>query len=276
VKNDVPFYVAFVTALVLHLAAGAGLKYSRLLASPAPPAPRPPLTVRFVEVPPNAKSAPQAPDTNTASDANRKAGPLAPSPRRPVTPQPLLRPPGRPSQTPQPQHPQQAVEQSPRQAQLPPAGNGAADAASGQRLARSLENLDRYIQGGGSNNSSGGEGGRGDVPTGDPGSGVFFDTQGFDLGPWGNRAVEIVRSNWIIPVAADLGMKGVVGVAFKVDRSGKLLDVHVISPSGVPSFDQAAVSALQSSSPLPPLPPDFPRQVLPGVFRFYYNLPVPR
>lgn len=148
---------------------------------------------------------------------------------------------------------------------------------AGQQLAKSLKELDRYIQGGanGAANGSGG-GGEGDLPTGDPGSGVFFDTQGFDLGPWGNRAVEIVRGNWIIPIAAELGMKGVVGISFKVDKMGNILDLKIVSPSGVPSFDQAAMRALQSSSPLPPLPSDFPRPVLPGVFRFYYNLAVPK
>ena len=140
-----------------------------------------------------------------------------------------------------------------------------------QKLAQSLNNLDQYIGTG----SQGGGSDSGDLPSGDPGSGVFFDTQGFDLGPWANRVVAIVRSNWIIPVAAELGVKGIVGVAFQVQRSGEIVNIHVISPSETPSFDQAAVNALKSSSPLPPLPADFPRAILPGVFRFYYNVPVP-
>src|SRR6185295_10580816 len=85
-----------------------------------------------------------------------------------------------------------------------------------KKLSQSLQNLDQYIGDG----SEVGGSGNGDLPSGDPGSGVFFDTQGFDLGPWANRVVAIVRSNWIIPVAAELGVKGIVGVSLQVEKSG--------------------------------------------------------
>lgn len=279
-KKDLPFLAAFLLALLLHLLAGVGLKYSRLLAaSPAPPPARPPLTMNFVEVPPNATSVPQPMNAPNASDANRKAGPLQASPKRPVIAQPLTRAPGAPG--PPAGMRQSAASSSPMPARTESAQPQAPDdeiasiSAPGQKLTNSLKDLDRYLKGG-SGSGAGGEGGEGDVPTGDPGSGVFFDTQGYDLGPWANRAVALVRSNWIIPVAAELGMKGVVGISFKVERNGTIRDLKIVSPSGVPSFDQAALSALQSSSPLPPLPNDFPRDLLPGVFRFYYNMPVPQ
>ena len=283
-KKDVPFAAAFVIAFLIHLLAGVGLKYSRVLAAQMPPrTSSPPVTLRFVEVPPNSTTIPQSPNTHNFSDANRRAGPLKPNgPRREVVQEPLRGSPGRPLPSqqraqapPSPSsHPAAGESQNDRQPPLPDDSVGMAQ-PSGQKLVQSLHDLDQFIQGGaGNSQGSGGAGGEGNLPTGDPGSGVFFDTQGFDLGPWGNRAVEIVRSNWLIPVAAELGMKGVVSIAFKIDRTGKILDIQITSPSGVPSFDQAAMRALQSSSPLPPLPRDFPRQVLPGVFRFYYNLPV--
>ncbi|HSP07593.1 MAG TPA: energy transducer TonB, partial [Acidobacteriota bacterium] len=280
-KKDIPFFAAFLLALLLHLLAGVGLRYSRLFAAaPALPAQEPPVTLRFVEVPPNAMSLPQPMNAGHVSDASRKAGPLVASPKRPEIPQPYTRAPGAPGA------PRQAAQRGStatasanrlqQPMEPPPPGPGASiSAPAGQRLSQSLENLDQFIQAG-SGKHSGGGGGDGDEPTGDPGSGVFFDTQGFDLGPWGNQAVSIVRSNWIIPVAAELGIKGVVGISFKVERNGTIRDLKIISPSGVPSFDQAALSALQSSSPLPPLPQNFPRDVLPGIFRFYYNTPVPR
>lgn len=263
------------------------MRYSKLLAAPVPIPPKSsePVTLRFVEVPPNATSVPTPPATSRLSDANRKAGPLVASPKREVIPQPMTRPPGpRVAQRSAPSTPAPANSYSPPNETKSPAEPPLPDAdisigkPSGEKLAQSLDNLDRYIKGSSNGNGqsdNAGEGGEGNQPTGDVGSGVFFDTQGFDLGPWANRAVEIVRSNWLIPVAAELGMKGVVSIAFKVDKSGKILNIQVISPSGVPSFDQAAARALQASSPLPPLPKDFPRQVLPGVFRFYYNTPVP-
>jgi TonB family protein len=172
-----------------------------------------------------------------------------------------------------------AIEQPPLERQTPSSGDYQVpeNRSDEKRLSQSLKNLDQFIGSGPAATSQGGEGsGDGDVPSGDPGSGVFFDTQGFDLGPWANRVVAIVRSNWIVPVAAQLGVKGVVSVAFKVERSGRIIDIRVIAPSGTPSFDQAAANALKTSSPLPALPGDFPRPVLPGVFRFYYNMPVPK
>jgi TonB family protein len=138
-----------------------------------------------------------------------------------------------------------------------------------------LNNLDRYL--GGSSGSGSGNGNDdeiGGIPTGDTGSGVFFDTQGYDLGPWANRVIAMVKRNWIVPVAADLGLKGVVGISFQVDRSGKILDPKIVSSSQIPSYDQAALQALMISDPFPPLPADFPRPKLPAVFRFYYNTPV--
>src|SRR5262249_51981172 len=95
-----------------------------------------------------------------------------------------------------------------------------------------LQDLDRFIGKSGSGNSGSGNGSvdqEGSVPTGDTGSGVFFDTQGYDLGPWGNHVVAIVRRNWIVPVAAELGVKGIVAISFKVDRSGKIIEPKIIS-----------------------------------------------
>ena len=284
-KKDFPFVIAFILALCLHFAAGFALRQGGLFAaSPAPPRPpAPPVTLRFVEVPPNATTIPEPPRTSNLSDANRKAGPLQPNgPKRPVVQQPSVRPGPRTARPgpPGPPGPPQQAQQQP--SARPPASSEpeGADIKATPTLSQSLEKLDRYIEkgqqsgGGGGGGQAGGDGGN--LPTGDPGSGVFFDTQGYDLGPWVNRVVEIVRSNWLIPVAAELGMKGIVSVSFKVARDGTIRDLKMISSSTVPSFDQAAVRALQSSSPLPALPADFPRDLLPGIFRFYYNTPVPQ
>ena len=289
-KKDFPFVIAFVIALLLHFLAGIALKKGGLFAAvPANTSAQSPVTLRFVEVPPNATTVPEPPRTTNFSSANRKAGPLQPNgPKREVVQQPSVRPGPR---APQPGIAQQQPQPSPAPPSPPPAskpsgrpadiGNeGPKISASPKQLSQSLENLDRYIENGkpGKPGAGGGSGGGdgGALPTGDPGSGVFFDTQGYDLGPWADRAVEIVRTNWMIPVAAELGMKGVVSVSFKIERDGTIRELKLVSGSGVPSFDQAAVHALQSSSPLPALPADFPRDLLPGVFRFYYNTPVPQ
>jgi TonB family protein len=280
VKREFPFWWAFFVAILIHTLFGVVLKRNPLLIAATPPAMSAPLQMHFVESPPNAKTAPVPPNTQHLSDADRKAGPLVKSEKREIRTTEYAK--GRMGQQ-RKSSPSRAETPSQESVPLPQieqpsaTDSGPADIyvgppkTDGRKLKQSLQNLDQFI---GKGNEAGGSD-NGDLPSGDPGSGVFFDTQGFDLGPWANRVVAIVRSNWIIPVAAELGVKGIVGVSFQVEKSGRIVNINVISTSGTPSFDQAAVNALRTSSPFPPLPADFPRPILPGVFRFYYNLPVP-
>jgi TonB family protein len=281
-KKEFPFGWALFAALLVHTLLGIVLKQNPFLIAATPPSPPGPVKMHFVEVPPEAKTVPAPPNTRNLSDANRKAGPLIKTEKRENKSTQYAKPAPRQqkksdnsekiasgskrselsSLPPIEQPPLPKTEQS-GDYRIPPSNTNP------KKLAESLGNLDQFL------GSGGGSGSGGDLPSGDSGSGVFFDTQGFDLGPWANRVVAIVRSNWIVPVAAELGVKGVVGVSFQVERSGRIINIRVISTSGTPSFDQAAVNALKTSNPFPALPPDFPRTVLPGVFRFYYNLPVP-
>jgi protein TonB len=287
-KKEFSFTLALTVALVLHVLLAVLMKYNPLSAAPAVPntAMNSPVTMQFVESPPNSPTSPEPPiAAKHLSDANRKAGPLIPNKIK--QPEPQIR-----------QYPSfkgQSARSAPAANSTPPAATAAPSQAQQQPSAEAeptneqgdlpapklaegaLENLDRFIAKGRSSSGSGNGSTdqEGSVPTGDTGSGVFFDTQGYDLGPWGNHIVAIVRRNWIVPVAAELGLKGIVAISFKVDHNGKILNPTIISGSGVPSFDQAALQALQISNPFPPLPPDFPRDTLPAVFRFYYNIPVP-
>jgi TonB family protein len=294
--RDFPFAFALVAALVLHFLIGVVVKRNALnAANPIPPASNAPVTMRFVDVPPQTKTVPVAPKTRNLSDANRVAGALHPTKpgemKMPSIPgkqgNPIRqRPPEvKQQQAVQAPAPQMAQAQTPAPAVPPVEMNRSnsndsnsiplnMDARNPKQLSAALQNLDRYIR-----NNDSGDGGiyspKEGSPSGDIGSGAFFDTQGFDLGPWGNRIVAIVKKNWIVPVAAELGLKGIVSISFEVDKkTGSFINMNIISSSNIPSFDQAAINALKSSNPLPPLPADFPRPTLPGVFRFYYNIPV--
>src|SRR5207244_17281 len=78
-----------------------------------------------------------------------------------------------------------------------------------------------------------------------------------DWGPWSERVRSIVKSNWysIMPVAAKVGMKGIVQVHFRVHRDGTITDYDVVSSAGLPPLDDAVRTALTSlSNPLPTLP----------------------
>ena len=290
--RDFPFGLAVLLALLLHVLLGLGLRHNFLvLGSPAAARNNEPVSIRIVDVPSGGPTLEKPPNTRNFSDANRKAGPLEKTIRtdRPVVQaeRPAVRaampsrPPGSARNATASPAPQQATQTPP--APLPPIQDPSTisskgdlpigDAQGKEKLSKSLQNLDQFLTPGGG--TGGGAESGGDALQGDPGSGVYFDTRGFDLGPWANQVIAIVKRNWLIPVAAEMGIKGVVGVAFEVERSGEIRNVRLVSSSKIPSFDQAAMNALKSSSPFPPLPADFPRPQLPGVFRFYYNTPVP-
>jgi protein TonB len=281
-KKEFSFTVAVTVALLLHAVLGVFMKYNPLVAA-TPTAPlnaKPPVTMNFVEVPPTAKAVEAPiPTAKHASDANRKAGPVIPNKLKPQRPQvqQYAKSSGSSGRS---EMVERSTQQQPSARELqpstaPPKIEDPSTEPAPKLAEGALRDLDRYIgQGSGSGSGSGSGDELGGVPTGDPGSGVFFDTQGYDLGPWANRVIAMVRKNWIVPVAAELGLKGIVGISFQVDRSGKILNPKIISTSNVPSYDQAALQALMITDPFPPLPADFPRPLLPAVFRFYYNTPV--
>jgi protein TonB len=102
---------------------------------------------------------------------------------------------------------------------------------------------------------------------------LSFDTAAWDLGPYARQVQERVQSNWRIPEAQMvLRQKGWVAIRFNIQKDGTVTDLQVIRPSGIPSYDQSAVNALRSSSPLPPLPSQVTVPQLGGVFRFFYNM----
>jgi protein TonB len=55
--------------------------------------------------------------------------------------------------------------------------------------------------------------------------------------------------------AQSRGEQGVVLLSFSVDRSGRLLEHHVLRSSGHPALDEEAMSMMERAQPLPPFPP---------------------
>jgi len=104
---------------------------------------------------------------------------------------------------------------------------------------------------------------------------MSFDTQGFPWGDYARRIYLVIRNNWYdrIPVAArETGIRGWVCQRFVIEKSGVISSVQTVRPSGVPPFDRSSSDALTASSPLPPLPPDFPQPREGVTFCFYYNM----
>lgn len=188
----------------------------------------------------------------TPDPAAGQPTPPAPAPPSPAAPETSLRLPDAHSaiQFPPPQ----------TQAQNGSAGRG----LSGGSLGDSLRNLQRYVQRDQFENSQGGGGSFGPA--------IQFDTKGVEFGPWIRRFIAQVRGNWepLIPLAA-MSMSGHVVVTFNVHKDGRITDLNVVGPSGVPAFNTAAYGALASSNPTVALPPEYPADQAFFTVTFFYN-----
>ncbi|MEO6259408.1 MAG: TonB family protein [Thermoanaerobaculia bacterium] len=107
---------------------------------------------------------------------------------------------------------------------------------------------------------------------------ISFESQWYDWGPYAESMVSKIRVNWYgnMPQLIQTGLKGVVTIRFTIHRDGRLTDVTILSSSGAPPYDFAAKKAIQLSSPLNPLPPDFPNATEHVTAMFFYNQEPPQ
>jgi len=98
-------------------------------------------------------------------------------------------------------------------------------------------------------------------PTGNPqgtspigASVATLDNPDFTYGYYLDQMLGIIGSNWRPPVA---GEQLQATVHFRVERDGSITDVELAQSSGNNAFDLAGLRAVQSSSPLPPLPASY-------------------
>ena len=195
-------------------------------------------------------------------DLTRPPGPRpqagsAPEPRRETGP------------APPPQEPVRTAEAAPEAATplRAPATEGPRPATSaapaGPSLARTLRSLDERLAR---------EGARALEPIVANGMGpLAFDPQGADFTVWVNHWKNETYRNWIIPASVQFGARGVVELGFTVNRAGKVLDVTLLSSSGVAPLDRAAANALLSGRLLP-LPDDYRSPELVIRVKFFYNV----
>jgi len=80
----------------------------------------------------------------------------------------------------------------------------------------------------------------------------------YNLTPWASRAVEAIQKNWDIPPSRPASPEAAVEIVIVLQKSGQISDLEVVASSMDRAFDQAARFAIELSSPLPPLPDDFP------------------
>lgn len=107
---------------------------------------------------------------------------------------------------------------------------------------------------------------------------ISFETQWFEWGDYAEGMVRRIRVNWYanMPAIIRMGVKGFVVYRFTIQRGGRITDITLLKSSDVPPFDFAARKALELSSPLAPLPADFPNSSERVTAAFYYNLEPPK
>ena len=102
---------------------------------------------------------------------------------------------------------------------------------------------------------------------------VSFESQWYDWGEYAQSMVNRIRVNWYnnMPQLIQTGMKGEVTIRFTIQRDGQITDITILSSSGRPPYDFAAKKAIELSSPLNPLPADFPNPTERVTCMFFYN-----
>jgi len=107
---------------------------------------------------------------------------------------------------------------------------------------------------------------------------LSFESQWFDWGDYAEGMVSRIRVNWYsnMPHLIQTGLKGVVTIRFTIHRDGSITDVTILQSSGVPPYDFAAKKGIELSSPLNPLPKDFPNETERVTAMFYYNQEIPK
>lgn len=260
----------------------------------------------YLELPPDEQKLTRRPDSKIISDKDRIATSKAPQinrkdlqkllessrPGRPgeqAPPQPTP-PPAVAQNQPPPQQTQQsnpdsglvAPNQNPPTAQLqtPPRGSKpsfttptTAGSAIEQAARAAAANRGNY--GGGESGDYGLNQGRGGAKALDQAE-ILTDTMGVDFGPYLARITQVVRANWmnILPpsVYPPLSKQGKLSIEFVILKDGKVSGMTLHTSSGDVALDRAAWGSITNSNPFPPLPKEFPGQILGLRFYYFYNI----
>ncbi len=101
------------------------------------------------------------------------------------------------------------------------------------------------------------ESGAAGTGTGGSGNGVgglTFDQPGFNYPYYYERVKIAIETNWFKPASS---IPTAPVVHFSIQKDGTITDAELVTSSGLPYVDRAALRAVMAASPLPPLPSDF-------------------
>jgi TonB family protein len=259
----------------------------------------------FLELPPDAQKLMRRPDAKAISDKDRMATSKAPQINREDLKKILQSArPGRPGENVQQPPAQGQPEQNQTQNQPPPqenpgftqpqANDQTAQLQAPPQTSRPQPNFNTSMTAGSAIEQaaraaaeSRGHYGRGDggdygLSQGRSGAKaldqaeILTDTMGVDFGPYLTRIVQIVRQNWysLMPpsVYPPILKQGKLSIEFVILKDGKTTGMVVHTSSGDVALDRAAWGSITASTPFPPLPKEFPGQILGLRFYYFYNL----
>ncbi len=107
---------------------------------------------------------------------------------------------------------------------------------------------------------------------------ILTDTMGVDFGPYLSRITQIVRQIWysLMPpsVYPPISKQAKLSIEFVILKDGKTTSMVVHTSSGDVALDRAAWGSITASTPFPPLPKEFPGQILGLRFYYFYNLEI--
>jgi protein TonB len=81
-----------------------------------------------------------------------------------------------------------------------------------------------------------------------------LDNPDFTYGYYVDQMLALISRNWTRPPVGG-GIEA--WLHYRIERDGRIVEVEILRSSGINSFDLAALRAVQSASPLPPLPRAF-------------------
>jgi len=98
-----------------------------------------------------------------------------------------------------------------------------------------------------------------------------FQSPGYDISPWAEKVIDLVQLNWKIPDVRNILERSEVRISVTIEKNGTFSVFEISRGVNLEVFNAAAANALRSSSPLPPLPDDFPASNLNALFVFTYH-----
>lgn len=80
----------------------------------------------------------------------------------------------------------------------------------------------------------------------------------FTYGYYLDRVVAVISANWVRPMMGNLETR----LHFRIQRDGTITELRLVASSSSRQFDEAALRAVNTSSPLPPLPKGYVEDTL--------------